>query len=48
MACGTPTLYSDYVIDNVNFIPEPGVLTLLAMGGLCLLGLGYRRRNRRV
>ncbi len=27
-------------------VPEPGTLTLLALGGLALLALGARRRKR--
>ena len=38
----------DYVVDQISLVPEPGTLTLLIVCGLCLLGLGYRRWNRRV
>ena len=33
-------------IDALDAVPEPGTLTLLAIGGLTLLGLGARRRKR--
>jgi hypothetical protein len=34
------------VIDPLAIVPEPSTLVLAAMGGIALLGYGWRRRNR--
>lgn len=33
--------------NDVAIVPEPGAITLLALGGLTLAGMGWRRRSRR-
>lgn len=40
------SLATDFSLLSIEAIPEPSTLTLLALGGIGLLGYGWRRRRR--
>ena len=43
---GDPSFANLYLIESVRFVPEPGSIALLGLGGLVVLGGAWKRRRR--